>query len=77
MPREQLTPFVTAEATRNVQVSQSAYKAPAKTISGEAYLQMWKEHGGNDVVDVYENFDGAQKKKMPEVWEEQGEKPKD
>ena len=70
----ELTPFVTAQATPNVQVTQTAYKAPAKRITGENYLQMWKEYGGNDVVeDAY--YKDESNTNMPEVWEEKASKP--
>ncbi|CAI6325894.1 unnamed protein product [Periconia digitata] len=73
----ELTPFVTAQSTRNIQVSQDAYRAPSKVVTGAEYLQMWKEHGGSDYVETPKYVNGEAKRgNMPEVWEEKGEKPK-
>ncbi|KAF1957062.1 hypothetical protein CC80DRAFT_444484 [Byssothecium circinans] len=71
-----LTPFVSSSAPRNVQISETLYKVPLKTITGEQYLTEWKEQGGHDQVEVPMGQDGADepRKNMPEVWEESGQK---
>jgi large subunit ribosomal protein L41 len=53
------------------------WKVPAKRISGEEYLTMWKIEGGSDIVNSPQvSTKAEQKKSVPEVWEEPAAKTK-
>ncbi|KAF2643552.1 hypothetical protein P280DRAFT_467564 [Massarina eburnea CBS 473.64] len=80
-----LTPFVSANFTRNIEGAKSTYQIPAKSLSGEEYLRDWKEQGGHDDVGGIQSpgaetsavstpslLGSGTKTNMPEVWEERG-----
>jgi len=45
-----LTPFVAKTVEKAVQVGENEWQDPLEKLTGEAYLQRWKDEGGHDVV---------------------------
>jgi hypothetical protein len=82
-----LTPFVSRSLPKVLEDSdalnvndgdnRTRWRVPAKRITGQEYLQLWKQEGGNDDMGDVQVADDGQRRNMPEVWEERATKAKD
>jgi hypothetical protein len=82
-----LTPFVSKTLPKVLEDSDSTnvndndnrtrWKVPAKRITGQQYLELWKQEGGNDEMGGPQVAEDGQRRNMPEVWEEPATKPKE
>ncbi|KAF1969515.1 hypothetical protein BU23DRAFT_424677, partial [Bimuria novae-zelandiae CBS 107.79] len=71
----ELTPFVSSRTPKNLQRRVDEWETVPKAITGEAYLEEWKNRGGSDYADTSFRQEPVQEQSnMPEVYEEPAKK---